>query len=537
VLALLLIAFPIALILAWSLELTPEGVRAESSPGSNQAARVLDYSVLVIILIGLAWFAVDRFGADENDGTLELDKSVAILPFINLNDDDANAAFTSGIHADLLTQLARIKSVRTVSRTTVLKYRESAMTIPEIADELGVATIVEGGVQRAGNSVRVNVQLIDAVGDRPLWTESFDRELTTANIFSIQREIARAIVSQLRARLSPEDERRLSAVPTQSIDALDAYFAGRELLEERTRESLAIAAEYFENVVALDPSFALGWSGLADTYMLLPEYSYDIDRNMIQQRSRNALLRALELDPSLPEVRRTEAWYQLTRNYDWSGAERIFRESLEDFPDNTNLLHWMSHTLSWQGRQTEGLVFARRALEVEPDSRLMLMNLAYILADARDYTGALRTVRQIRDKMPDYYSARCNLYLHELRAGEIESAADSYVAFTTIIGGHPAAARAIGDMFIAYARDGVVGDVTDELIKDAHLDTEDLAQILALVGDAEGAMAAPEVAINERSGSRSALSMKINPAYDFIRDDPRFDALLVKVGLADQLGK
>jgi len=537
VLALLLIAFPIALILAWSLELTPEGVRAESSPGSNQAARVLDYSVLVIILIGLAWFAVDRFGADENDGTLELDKSVAILPFINLNDDDANAAFTSGIHADLLTQLARIKSVRTVSRTTVLKYRESAMTIPEIADELGVATIVEGGVQRAGNSVRVNVQLIDAVADRPLWTESFDRELTTANIFSIQREIAQAIVSQLRARLSPEDERRLSAVPTQSIAALDAYFAGRELLEERTRESLTIAAEYFENVVALDPSFALGWSGLADTYMLLPEYSYDIDRNMIQQRSRNALLRAMELDPSLPEVRSTEAWYQLTRNYDWSGAERIFRESLEAFPDNTNLLHWMSHTLSWQGRQTEGLVFARRALEVEPDSRLMLMNLAYILADARDYTGALQTVRQIRDKMPDYYAARRNLYLHELRAGEVESAADSFVAFTTIIGGHPAAARAIGDMFIAYARDGVVGDVTDELIKDAHLGTEDLAQILALVGDAEGALAALEVAINERSGSRSALSMKINPAYDFIRDDPRFDALLVKVGLADQLGK
>jgi len=537
VLALLVIAFPIALILAWSLELTPEGVRAESSPGSNQAARVLDYSVLVILLIGLAWFAVDRFGADENDGTLELDKSVAILPFINLNNDNANAAFTSGIHADLLTQLARIKSVRTVSRTTVLKYRESAMTVPEIAAELGVATIVEGGVQRAGNSVRVNVQLIDAAADRPLWTQVFDRELTAANIFAIQGEIAQAITRRLQASLSPEDERRLSAVPTQSIDALDAYFAGRELLEERTRESLAIAAEYFEKVVTLDPSFALGWSGLADAYMLLPEYSYDIDRNMIRQRSRNALLHALELDPSLPEVRSSEAWYQLTRNYDWSGAERIFRESLEAFPDNTNLLHWMSHTLSWQGRQTEGLVFARRALEVEPDSRLMLVNLAYILADARDYPVALQTIRQIRDKMPDYYAARRNLYLHELRAGEIESAADSFVAFTTIIGGHPAAARTIGDMFIAYARDGVVGDVTDELIEDAHLGTEDLAQVLALVGDVEGTLAALDVAIEERSGSRSALSMKINPAYDFIRDDPRFDALLVKIGLADQLGK
>jgi len=139
----------------------------------------------------------------------------------------------------------------------------------------------------------------------------------------------------------------------------------------------------------------------------------------------------------------------------------------------------------------------------------MLMNLAYILADARDYPVALQTIRQIRDKMPDYYAARRHLYLHELRAGEIESAADSFVAFTTIIGGHPAAARTIGDMFIAYARDG----------------------------DVEGTLAALDVAIEERSGSRSGLSMKINPAYDFIRDDPRFDAMLVKIGLADQLGK
>lgn len=533
VLALLLIAFPVALILAWSLELSPDGFRPESSPKSSRTARMVDYSVLAIVLIGLAWFATNHFGVVVDGGSLELDKSVAVLPFININDDDANAAFTSGIHADVLTHLARIKSVRTVSRTTVLKYRDSAMTIPEIADELGVATIVEGGVQRAGNSVRVNVQLIDAAADRPLWTQTFDRELTAANIFAIQSEIAQAITRQLQVSLSSEDRRRLEAVPTQNIAALDAYFIGKNLLEERTRESLAIAAEYFENVVALDPSFALGWSGLADTYMLLPEYSYDIDRNMIEQRSRSALLRALELDPSLPEVRSTEAWYQLTRNYDWSGAERIFRESLEAFPDNTNLLHWMSHTLSWQGRQTERLVFAQRALEVEPDSRLMLTNLAYILADARDYPGALQTIRQIRDKMPDYYSTRHNLYLYELRAGEVENAAGSFVAFTTIIGGQPAAAQTIGDMFVAYARDGVVGDVTDELIEDAHLGTEDLAQILALVGDAEGALDALEVAINERSGSRSALSMKINPAYDFIRDDPRFDSLLVEIGLAE----
>ncbi len=532
VLALLVIAFPIALILAWSLELTPEGVRSDSSAEPTRVARLVDYSVLIVLLVGLAWFAADRMGDDDGE-PLALDKSVAILPFINLNNDEVNTSFTSGIHADLLTQLARIKSVRTVSRTTVLKYRDSTKTIPEIAAELGVATIVEGGVQRAGNTVRVNVQLIDAAVDRALWTQAFDRELTAANVFAIQGEIAQAIARQLQANLSPEDELRLSAVPTNSIDALDAYFVGKVLLEERTRESLSFATEYFENAVKLDPAFALGWSGLADAYMLLPEYSYNVDRDMIERRSRDALLRALELDPSLPEVRSTEAWYQLTRNYDWSGAEKIFEESLEAFPDNTNLLHWMSHTLSWQGRQEEGLAVAKHAVEVAPGSHLMRMNLAYILADSQDFDRALQIVWQVRDERPNYLALRRNLYLHELRAGETEHGADSFVTFTSIIGGDPAAARAIADMFVAYAQDGIVGDVTDALIAGTRLGTEDLAQVLALVGDAEGTLAALDVAIEERSGSRSALSMKINPAYDFIRDDPRFDVLLVKIGLAD----
>lgn len=532
VLALLVIAFPIALILAWSLELTPEGMRSESSPQSSKVARFADYSVLIVLMVGLAWFAANRLG-NNDDEPPALDKSVAILPFINLNNDEANTSFTSGIHADLLTQLARIKSVRTVSRTTVLKYRDSTKSIPEIATELGVATIVEGGVQRVGNSVRVNVQLIDAAADRPLWTQAFDRELTAANVFAIQGEIAQAITTQLQASLSPEDERRLGTVPTQSIGALNAYFVGKVLLEERTRQSLSFAIEYFENAVQLDPAFALGWSGLADAYMLLPEYSYNVDRDMIERRSRDALLRALELDPSLPEVRSTEAWYQLTRNYDWSGAEKIFEESLEAFPDNTNLLHWMSHTLSWQGRQEEGLAVAKHAVEVEPGSHLMRMNLAYILSDAQDFDRALQIVWQVRDERPNYLALRRNLYLHELRAGQTERGADSFVTFTSIIGGDPAAARAIGDMFVAYAQEGIVGDVTDALIERARLGTEDLAQVIALVGDAEGALDALQVAIEERSGSRSALSMKINPAYDFFRDDPRFEALLVKIGLAD----
>jgi TolB-like protein len=533
VLALLILGLPVALILAWSLELTPDGIVADSAAESSRASRVVDYTLVAIIGAGLIWFATDRLTTDDGTTTAALDPSVAILPFVNLNGDDTNAAFTAGIHADLVTQLARIRSLRTVSRTTVLRFGDSSLTIPEIAAELGVATIVEGGVQRAGDVVRINVQLIDAVADQPLWTQTFDRELTAVNVFAIQGEIARAIAGQLQAKLSPEDSLRLNSVPTKNIDALHSYFIGKQMLDERTRESLGLAAEYFKEAVVLDDSFALGWSGLADAYMLLPEYSYNVDRNMTKQRSREALLRALQLDPTLPEVRSTEAWFQLTRNYDWVGAENIFRESLEVFPDNTNLLHWLSHTLAWQGQQEEGLAIARRALRVEPSSRLMQMNLAYILTDAGDFENALQTAWHVRDQEPMYLAQRRNLYLHELRAGEVERGADSFVTYTTVFGGDPIAARAIGDMFIAYAHDATVGNVTDELIEGAQIGTEDLAQVLAFVGDSEGALAALDVAVEERSGSRSVLSMKINPAYDFIRDDPRFGVLLARAGLAD----
>ena len=531
VLALLFLGFPIALVLAWSFELTPDGVAAESSPVSSQSTRRVDYALLIILLLAVVGFAMNQLTTTDNNEPAHLDASVAVLPFVNINADEENAAFTSGIHTDLLTQLARIDSVRTVSRTTVLKFRDSTMTIPDIGKTLDVATVVEGGVQRSGDTVRINIQLIDAATDQALWAEVFERDLTAANIFSIQSQIARAIAGQLRVSLSPDDQQRLESTPTQSLDALDAYFTGKVLIEKRTQKSLHEAVNYFEEAVNHDPDFALGWSGLADAFMLLPEYSYDIDRDMVTRRSRQALLRALDLDPSLPEVRSTEAWYQLTRNYDWKGAEAIFAESLEKFPDNTNLLHWMSHTLSWQGRQEEGLALAGRAVAVEPDSQLMLMNLAYILTDAGHFEEALSVAARVIEEAPAYLSLRRNFFLHQLRAGKIKSGGDAFAIFISLNGGNQSIAREIADMFIAYADHGAVGEITPEMIEGAQLGSEDLAQVFAMVGDSESALKAIDDAIEERAGSRSALSAKINPAYDFFRDDPRFDPLLRKLGL------
>jgi tetratricopeptide (TPR) repeat protein len=413
----------------------------------------------------------------------------------------------------------------------MLRYVETALSVPEIASKLNVATILEGGVQRSGNRIRINVQLIRADRDEHLWAETYDRELSASNVFEIQSEIARSIAAALRATLSVDDERRLGAVPTLSIDALDRYFIGRLLLEQRTRTSLEAAIQYFDQVTELDPDFALGWSGLADAYMLMPEYSSAIDRTYVEQQAKAAIRNALELNPDLPEVRASSAWYEL-RFYRWEEAERIFREALAVYPENTNVLHWMSHVLSFQGRFDEALIYARHALRVEPDSKMMRTNLAYILTDAGQFEEALSFARETSVAFPDYFAQRRNQFLHELRAGQTRVAIDTYAEYVEAIGADSSAARVIGNMFLAWEERGEVGDITADLIARAQLGSEDLAQVLAAVGDGEGTIEALQIALPEHSGSRSVFSMKINPLYDFIRDDPRFQVLLREAGLS-----
>jgi len=535
-LLLLAVGFPIALILAWGFELTPDGLKRDAGrarPAVRAGRSSLDYGIFLFLVLAVAYFVADKFFIDQPKTDLALEPSVAVLPFTNMTQDEGNDPFAAGIHDDLLTHLSRIASLRTTSRTSVLQYRNTTKTIPEIAAELGVATILAAGVQRAGDRVRINVQLIDGTRDEHIWAETYDRKLTAANIFEIQSEIATAIAGQLQAALTSVERQRLDKVPTHSIAALDSYFVGKQLLERRTRESLSAAVEYFEKVVSLDPEFALGWSGLADAYMLLPEYSSTFDRELVEARARVAVENALKLDSDLPEVRATQAWYEL-RFYDWVGAERIFRDALAVSPDNTNVLHWLSHVLSFQGQYDEAIALARRAVEVDVDSNIMHSNLAYILVDAGKFVEGLQLARNRRAIAPEHLVQRRNLYLHELRAGQAPAAAETFVAYTSIIGGDPGAAREISDMFIAYAEQGEVGHVTDELVSRALLGSEDLAQVLAFVGDAEATIEALTTAAAEHSGSRSVFSMKINPAYDFIRDDPRFVALLEEVGLADR---
>lgn len=533
VIILVLLGFPIALVIAWTYQMTPQGLKRDEEVDREQDARRQRSNRLNVITLTILVLAAGMFLFERMVPWVETvdRKSIAVLPFENMSGDASNDPFTNGIHDDLLTHISRIGSIKTISRTSVLKYRGTTKSIPEIGNELGVATILEGGIQRAGDRVRINVQLIDTATDEHLWADSYDRQLTASNVFAIQTEIAVAVADALRATLSTAEQRRLEYTPTENLAAMEAYYLGKQLLEERSRESLFAAVEYFEKVIELDPRYALAHSGLADAYMLLPEYTPTVDMREARERSEAAADRALELGPEEPEVLASAGWNRLIHYYDWADAERLLRRALQIEPNNSGALHWLSHVLSWQGQHTEALATAERALEVDPHTTLMAMNLAYIRADASLFDQAIARVLESIEEDPDYSELHGNLWLTYLRAGRPGDAANSIVEWAKATGRDVAGAREVGTAFVRYGDSGDLQPLADELLARMEFGLEDLAQVYAFVGDAEHALTALEEGYEQRSGSRSVLSMQINPGYDFVRNDPRFIALLERLGL------
>jgi TolB-like protein len=526
-----LLGFPVALVMAWALELTPQGVK--KAGGSNMPIYIF---AVVLLATSFYWYfgkEPDPATNPPSETTQAVEKevaavipaglpSIAVIPFENMSMDVANEPFTVGIHGDLLTQLSKINSLKTISRTSVLRYRSSDKSIPEIAIELGVSYVVEGGVQRTGDKVRISVQLIDAASDEPLWAETYDRGLSAANIFAIQSEIASSITIELEATLTQDDEQRLNIVPTDNLEALEAYFTGKQLADERGREAIESAIGEFERAISLDPDFALAYAGLAYAWLLIPEYSATVDPKLSRDSSKAAIARALELDSELPSGLAFMGWSKMVHEYDWVSAEQLLRRALELQAHNSGALHWLSHVLSFQGRHAEAIAIARQAVEVDPYSPLMTMNLAYILMDDGQFEESAKYRGRTLELRPDYAELWRNTWLTLMRAGEFAKATQALVNWAAGTGRDVDQARQLGRILERSQSSGEMAQFPEELLTNLAIGNENLGQVYAAGGDADSAIAEIQIALDERAGSRSVLSMKINPLYDFIRDDPRF---------------
>ena len=376
IITLLAIGFIPVLIISWVFELTPGGLVRDSEVDRSESAksrpglRAFDYVVIVAIAVIAGVYLYDRLGLSSDVGIdANLAPSVAVLPFENRSANADDVYFVDGIHDDILTSLSNIGSMKVISRTSVEQFRDTELTMPEIGDILGVATILEGGVQRAGDRIRINVQLISAATDDHVWAGSWDRDLTTENIFEIQSEIATRIANELRAQLTPNELDRLGNVPTRNLAAYEAYLFGNQRMKRRTLPALEEAIGFFEEAVELDPNFALAYVGLADSHALTKAYAMR-SWEEIEPLARAAAERAVELDPGLGE-----AFASLGNIEFESGnpeeAEPHYQKAIALSPNYATAHQWYGELLGDTGRRDEAFERFKTAAALDPLSPII----------------------------------------------------------------------------------------------------------------------------------------------------------------------
>jgi TolB-like protein/Tfp pilus assembly protein PilF len=369
----LLLGLPVAVALAWY-----HGDRGEQRVNTTEATII---ALLLLLGGGFIWVyqhqaepaaaVVRAEQASTSPGVpapLDGRPSIAVLPFENRSRLEDDVFFVDGIHDDILTQLTKVSALKVISRTSVERFRNTELSLQQIAQQLGVTSVLEGGVQRAGDRVRINVQLIDAGTDNHLWAESYDRELTAANIFTIQSEVAAAIAAALQASLTPAETARVNAIPTENLQAWESYQLGKQRMVRRTEEAMDEALANFRAAIAADPGFALAWVGLADTLIIQRFYGYaPADASLAG--ATEAIDRALALDPNLApaHVSRGEA-HRIRRDYE--AAELAFRKAIELNPNYPTAYHWYALLLFDLGRLDESLQAAQRAVALDPLSSL-----------------------------------------------------------------------------------------------------------------------------------------------------------------------
>jgi len=402
VIVLLLIGFPIALILAWAFDVTPQGIKttpAPAVPGTHRRR-----NVIMLIATGVVISAAAGFFLLPRASARKIDKSIAVLPFENLSDEKENAYFADGIQDDILTNLSKISDLKVISRTSVMLYRGHVPNVREIGKALGVSTILEGSVRRSGNRVRVNVQLINTENDQHLWAEDYDRDLT--DVFAIQTDLAQKIASELQAKLSPTEKAQIEHKPTQNSEAYLAFVQAHDLFTrpDKFRAETEKAEQLFEQATRLDPNFAGAFAGLAwvEDWMY---HSYD-PTPVRKEKARAAANEAIRLQPDLPEAHLALGFYHYYCERDYQGALNEFAIAQKSLPNCADCYMAVGAIERRQGKWAESTANLEKAAALSPKDAFVLVNLADNYMATRNYETADKVFDRAIEAEPLSFSAR-----------------------------------------------------------------------------------------------------------------------------------
>jgi TolB-like protein/Tfp pilus assembly protein PilF len=417
VIVLLVIGFPIAVILAWAYDITPHGVQGTPTRGVHRRRNLILLIALAVVISSCAGYLLLRYAVRG-----KIDKSVAVLPFQNFSSDPDNAYFADGIQEEVLTRLTKIGDLKVISRTSTQGYKSESRNLAEIAKQLGVANILEGSVQKAGDQVRVTVHLVNVRTGSQLWAERYDRKLR--DIFSVESEIAKGIADSLQAKLTGREEQAITANPTNNPQAYDAYLRGLafEARSNYSSDALFRAIEFYDLAVQLDPNFALAWARLCGVHALL--YSNRRDTTTARRdAAKTALENAEKLQPNSPETLLFAGYYQYWVLHDNGLAKATFARASKMLPGNSEVLYALGAIARTEGRWDESIAYWERGLALNPRNTALLTEVAFTYAALRQFSKAEQLYDRALEIIPDEVSLmalKASIYQAE---GNLQNAA------------------------------------------------------------------------------------------------------------------
>jgi TolB-like protein/Tfp pilus assembly protein PilF len=535
VIALVAIGFPIALVIAWAFEITPQGIErtevADAMPvAAGQKKHAWIYVAIVGAVLSIGLFFLGRYGfRNVSSSSSELpSKSIAVLPFDNLSRDPDNAFFAEGVQDEILTRLAKVADLKVIARTSTQRFKSAPENLPDIAKQLGVANILEGSVQKVNDQVRVNVQLVNALTNAHLWAEIYDRKLT--DIFAVESDIAKTIADTLQAKLTGSEKQMMVSQSTNDTAAYELYHKGRSLWERRSGDNIPKAIAYYEQAIARDPNYALAYAGLAKSYILLPFFT-GADRHEASSKAKEAALKALRLDPKLADAHLALGKVLFFSEIDLAGAMREYKRAIELQPNDATAHHWFGNdTLAALGRFEEAIAEGRRAVELDPLSPVINADLGTTFYYARRYDESARQLRKTLEIDPTFFYAHFNLGIVLQVTGDLAGAIAEYEK----------AKQLNDDPFMSTTCAAAKAQAGD---KDAALrmlsELDKISQHREVVGywrallylslnNKDEALRWLEQGYEERDGSNISW-IKVDPLLDSLHGDPRFEALVQKV--------
>jgi TolB-like protein/Tfp pilus assembly protein PilF len=395
---LLLSGFPIALILAWAFDVTPEGVRVTAPPPSLPAHRRGRRNLFILLTIGVLVSAVTGFFVLPRASARKLDKSIAVLPFQNLSDDQENAYFADGIQDDILTNLSKIGELKVISRTSVMSYRGKTANVREIGKQLGVSNILEGSVRRSGNKVRVNVQLIDANSDEHIWASDYDRDVT--DVFAIQTDLAQKITDALQAKLSPAEKSRMERKPTENGEAYLAFVQAHNLqnaMEEIGK--LKQSEQLYARAIQLDPTFALAMARYSQLESwIVHTFERTVER---REKARSLAQQALQLQPDLPEAHLAMGFSLYYGDNEFEAALKEFEIAQRGLPNEAEIYLALGAIQRRLGKWSESTASLEKAASLNPKDGWVFQQLAFNYQMLRDFDSANKTIDRGLKVNPD----------------------------------------------------------------------------------------------------------------------------------------